>query len=87
MRDHSGRLLRFDPDGKIEREVRVPFKYPTMPTLGGRDLRTLFVTSGRRAIAGKDAADHPLDGGISAFEAPVPGLPTSRWPADAHLPS
>ncbi len=25
-----------------------------------------------------DAADYPLDGGIFAFKAPVPGLPTSR---------
>ncbi len=47
--------------------------------LGGPDLRTLFVTSGRWSIADKDAADHPLDGGIIALEAPVPGLPCSRW--------
>ena len=75
----QGRILRFDPDGRIEREVRVPFKYPTMVTFGGADLRTVFVTSGRWAIADKDAADHPLDGCIYAFEAPVAGLPTSRW--------
>ena len=75
----QGRLLRFDPDGQIEREVTMPFKYPTMVTFGGPELRTIFVTSGRWAIADKDAADHPLDGGIFAFEAPVPGLPTSRW--------
>jgi sugar lactone lactonase YvrE len=75
----QGILLRFDPDGRIEREVRVPFTYPTMVTFGGPDLRTLFVTSGRWAIADTDAADHPLDGGILALEAPVPGLPTSRW--------
>lgn len=75
----QGRLLRFDPAGRIEREVRLPFKYPTMVTFGGAKLCTLFVTSGRWAIADKDAADHPLDGGILALEAPVPGLPTSRW--------
>ena len=75
----QGRILRFDPSGRVEREIRVPFQYPTMVTFGAPDLRTMFVTSGRWAIAGKDAADHPLDGGIFAFEAPVPGLPTSRW--------
>ena len=71
--------MRFDPDGRVEREVPVPFKFPTMVAFGGPDLRTLFVTSGRWAIADKDAADHPLDGSILAFEAPVPGLPCSRW--------
>jgi sugar lactone lactonase YvrE len=75
----QGRILRFDPDGRVEREVRLPVKYPTMVTFGGPELRTVFVTSGRWAIPDKDAADHPLDGGIFAFEAPVPGLPTSRW--------
>lgn len=75
----QGRILRFDPNGRIERALRVPFKYPTMVTFGGPDLRTIFVTSGRWPIPDKDAADYPLDGGIFAFEAPVPGLPTSRW--------
>ena len=75
----QGRILRFDPDGKLERELRVPFKFPTMVAFGGPELRTLFVTSGRWAIADKDAADHPLDGSIIAIEAPVPGLPCSRW--------
>jgi sugar lactone lactonase YvrE len=75
----QGRILRFDPDGKLEREIRVPFTYPTMVTFGGKELRTLYVTSGRWAIADKDAADYPLDGGILALEAPVPGLPASRW--------
>jgi sugar lactone lactonase YvrE len=75
----QGRILRFDPDGRIDREIAVPFKYPTMIAFGGADLRTAFVTSGRWAIADKDAADHPLDGGIFAFDAPAPGLPTSRW--------
>lgn len=75
----QGRVLRFDPDGKVEREVAVPFKYPTMIAFGGSDLRTAYVTSGRWAIADKDAADHPFDGGIFAFDAPAPGVPTSRW--------
>ncbi len=74
-----GGAFRFDSKGRIEREIRVACKYPTMMAFGGPDLRTVFVTSGRWAIADKDAADHPLDGSIFAFEAPVPGLPTSRW--------
>jgi sugar lactone lactonase YvrE len=50
-----------------------------MVAFGGPELRTIFVVSGRWAIADKNAADHPLDGAIWAFEALVPGLPTSRW--------
>jgi sugar lactone lactonase YvrE len=75
----QGRILHFTPDGKIEQEVPTPFKFPTMMAFGGPELRTLFVTSGRWAIADKDAAEHPLDGSIIALEAPVPGLPCSPW--------
>ena len=75
----QGKVIRFDPGGRVERELGVPFKFPTMVAFGGPDLRTVFVTSGRWAIAEKDAADYPLDGGIIALEAPVPGLPCSRW--------
>ena len=31
----QGRILRFDPNGQVEREVAVPFKYPTMIAFGG----------------------------------------------------
>jgi sugar lactone lactonase YvrE len=36
-----GKLMRFDPQGRVEREVPVPFKFPTMVAFGGADLRTL----------------------------------------------
>ncbi len=65
--------------GRLERELSVPFKFPTMVAFGGSDLKTLFVTSRRWAIADKDTADDPLDGGIITVEAPVAGLPCSRW--------
>jgi sugar lactone lactonase YvrE len=65
--------LAWSPDG------RTMYHSHTMVAFGGPELRTIFVTSGRWAIADKDAADHPFDGGIFALEAPVPGLPTSRW--------
>ncbi|MFY9509852.1 MAG: SMP-30/gluconolactonase/LRE family protein, partial [Rubrivivax sp.] len=38
------RLLRFAPDGQVLQAVPLPVRCPTMPCLGGPDLRTLFVT-------------------------------------------
>ena len=68
-------LLRFDPDGKLERRVPTPVKYPTMPAFGGPDYRTLFVTSANWPIDPAERQHHVLEGGLFAMEAPVAGQP------------
>ena len=72
-------LLRIDPDGKIERRVPMPVKYPTMPAFGGADLSTIFVTSANWPIPPEDRDKHPDEGGLFMLEAPVPGLPPNRF--------
>ena len=73
----AGKLLRFDPEGRVEREVAMPVRNPTMPAFGGPDLRTLYVTSARRANGRWDRWLHPRDGGVFAFQGPAPGLAAS----------
>ena len=38
-------LSRFDPKGKLERNIKLPFAQPTSLTFGGMDYSELFVTS------------------------------------------
>ena len=73
----GGCLVRLDPDGNVEREVRLPTKYPTMCAFGGDDLQTAFVTSSSKLVRSKGEPLAETDGGIFCFRAPVPGLPTS----------
>ena len=75
----QGRLLRLDPAGQVERELRLPIRYPTMCAFGGPALDVLYIASGRWPIPDLKAADYPLDGSILAVRPPVPGLPTNRW--------
>lgn len=72
-------LLRFDPDGRLERRVSMPVKYPTMPTFGGPDLTTIFVTSATWPKPAEWRAERPDEGGLFALEAPVPGLLPNRF--------
>ena len=72
-------MLRFDPDGKIERRIRMPVKYPTMPTFGGPNFRTLFVTSANWPKPPEWRARHPDEGGLFTLDAPVPGLSPNRF--------
>ena len=73
----AGCLLRFDPDGRLERRLPLPVRYPTMPAFGGDDLATLFVTSASFPHRTGSTDRNPAAGGLFALPAPVPGLPTS----------
>jgi sugar lactone lactonase YvrE len=61
-------LVRFAPTGEVDRVVEMPVKNITNCAFGGRDLRTLFVTT---ASVG---ADEPLAGGVFAIDVGVGGL-------------
>jgi len=73
----AGCLLRFDPDGRLERRIALPVRYPTMPAFGGDDLATLYVTSASFPHRTGKTDRNPAAGGLFALPAPVPGLPTS----------
>jgi len=74
----GGCLLRFDPHGRVERRVAVPMQYPTMPAFGGEALDTVFVTSAAWPLSEEDRRRRSQEGGLFAFQAPVPGLPATR---------
>ena len=72
-------LLRFDPDGRLERRIELPARYPTMPAFGGHTLDVIYVTSASFPIPASERAAHPEDGALFAVEAPAPGLPPTPW--------
>lgn len=65
----AGLLLRFTPQGKLDRQIAVPAAKPSMCAFGGRDLDTLFVTSIRPAAG---ATEH--DGHLFAVRPGVTGM-------------
>jgi len=74
----GGRVVRFAPDGSIDRSVELPCSAPTSCAFGGRDLNTLFVTSARFGLTG-ERARHPDEGGLFAIDTNVPGSATFRF--------
>ncbi|MFM0287711.1 SMP-30/gluconolactonase/LRE family protein [Paraburkholderia megapolitana] len=64
----AGRVLRFTPDGTLDRQIEVPAIKPAMCAFGGRELDTLFVTSIRPGVG---ATEH--DGHLFAVRPGVQG--------------
>ena len=67
----QGAIVRFRPDGTIERRIALPVPRVTSLAFGGPDRRDLHVT-----VGGDD--DAPDVGGVIRLRTEVPGLPTQR---------
>ncbi|MBI3453510.1 MAG: SMP-30/gluconolactonase/LRE family protein [Rhodospirillales bacterium] len=70
-------LIRFTPDGRVDRTIPLPVCKPTMLCFGGPDLDTIYVTS-MQPPPGMPG-DHSLAGCILALAAGVRGLPEPRF--------
>lgn len=75
----GGRVLRLSPAGEILREIHLPVRCPTMVAFGGRDLRTLYITSARHKRPADELARYPASGCVLTLEADVPGLPEPAY--------
>ncbi len=71
----GGKVLRIAPDGRVLRECAVPAICPTMCAFGGRDLKTLYVTSARQRRGPDELMRLRFSGGLFAMTVDVPGLP------------
>jgi sugar lactone lactonase YvrE len=72
-------VVRFAPDGTVERVVPLPASRVTSCAFGGTDLRTLYVTTSRLGLSQASLREYPQQGGLFAFEAPVAGMPRPRF--------
>ena len=69
------RVVRYAPDGRIDRVVEVPVEQPSACMFGGPDLATLYITSAWDDLSDEARAKQPMAGGLFAFEPGVCGLP------------
>jgi sugar lactone lactonase YvrE len=56
----DGCIMRFTPQGELERIIRLPVRCPTMSAFGGTDMKSMLITSLRRPGA---AGEHDTFGG------------------------
>lgn len=68
-------VVRYTPDGRIDREVRLPVQQPTSCAFGGAELDVLFVTSAREGLSPEALAEQPLAGSVFAIDVGAQGLP------------
>ncbi|WP_309084922.1 SMP-30/gluconolactonase/LRE family protein [Chelativorans sp.] len=73
------RLVRYRPDGRVDRTFLLPVTNPTCLCFGGKDYRTLFITSATKFLTPEQRAGEPLAGALFAIEGLGQGLPEHRF--------
>lgn len=67
-------VARFSPQGKLDRIIELPVPRVTCPAFGGRDMKTLYITTARENMTPAELEQYPLSGSVFAIEVDVPGL-------------
>jgi L-arabinonolactonase len=75
----AGQVVRFAPDGTVDRVLTVPAPQPTCPAFGGPGLDILYVTSATVGLRAGQLADAPKSGGVFAQTLEIRGLPEVRF--------
>lgn len=79
---NASRIVRYAPDGTIDRVVAMPMRCPTSCGFGGPKLDRLFVTSTSQRLTEAELGDQPMAGALMMLDVGVPGLPEPRWAGD-----
>jgi len=68
---------RFDPiTGKMLDKIDVPAPNVTSCAFGGKDFKTLYITTARKSMSEEELKEFPLSGGLFAVEPGAQGVPT-----------
>jgi sugar lactone lactonase YvrE len=71
----GGKVKRYDPDGRVERQIAFPVSLTSCPAFGGPDLSTLYVTTASSKFEPADFEREPDAGSLFAVDTDVKGLP------------
>jgi sugar lactone lactonase YvrE len=75
----AGRVVRYTPDGRIDRTLEVPTRQPSCVCFGGPALDVLCVTSAREGLDGPALHAEPNAGDVFLYRAGIQGLPESEY--------
>jgi L-arabinonolactonase len=81
----GGRVVRYTPDGRVDRTIAFPCSQVTCCAFGGAMLDVLFVTSARTGLDERALAAQSHAGALFAVNVGVSGIEDTPFPA-ARLP-
>jgi sugar lactone lactonase YvrE len=71
----GAQVIRYAPDGKVDRAINLPTTNPTCVCFGGPELDTLYITTATKFLSVETLARETWSGGLLAIKPGVKGLP------------
>ncbi|MGH6960465.1 MAG: SMP-30/gluconolactonase/LRE family protein, partial [Dongiaceae bacterium] len=76
---NSWRVVRYAPDGRVDRRIEMPAQRPTCCAFGGANLDVLYVTTASWQLSADEHRAQPLAGALLALDVGVRGIPEARF--------
>ena len=70
----GARIVRYDPDGKVERIIPVPALNTTSCVFGGPNMDELYITSAQATLTEQQQKQYPLSGDLFRLKTDIRGL-------------
>lgn len=75
----GGRIVRYTPQGKVDRIIPLPVTQPSCCSFGGPQLDTLYITTAAQKLTPEQLAPQPLAGGLFALQTGSRGVPVADF--------
>ena len=72
-------VVRFDPLGRVDRVLEVPVENVTNCVFGGKDLKTLFITTARQGLSKEYVKKKPYAGSLFAIDLSIKGIEDNNF--------
>ena len=72
-------VARFDPLGRVDRVLEVPVENVTNCVFGGKDLKTLFITTARQGLSKEYVTKNPYAGSLFAIDLSIKGIEDNNF--------
>jgi L-arabinonolactonase len=69
------KVVRYDPEGKLERTIELPVERPSSVAFGGKDLDELYISTAAQAISDEERKKQPWIGDLLVVRPGVKGRP------------
>lgn len=76
---NGAKVLRYTPEGKLDRTIDVPALRPTSCVFAGPDLTDLYITSSRDALTQDQLENYPFSGDLFRLRTDVKGMQQHKF--------
>ena len=73
------KVVRYNPEGKVDREFRLPVPNATSCAFGGKRLDELYITSASLALSAEEKSKSPQSGDLFCLKAGITGMDELRF--------